>query len=75
MVRWERWENAVTSRARNREERATLIAQSGRCPEIALGGPPAPGWQLVDCRTWTNMVRATPEAAPPALDWPGPALR
>ena len=54
---------------------ARLIAGSGRCPRIAFGEPPAAGWQLVDCRTWTNMVRAAPDAPLAALPWPAPELR
>jgi hypothetical protein len=75
LTRWERWENIATSRLPDRERRAALVAGSGRCPDIAFSDPPAAGWQMVDCRTWTNMVRAAPAAALPSLPWPDPALR
>ncbi|GAA0591290.1 hypothetical protein GCM10009416_32170 [Craurococcus roseus] len=76
LTRWERWEHAARSRLPNRERMARLIAESGRCPRIAFGEPPAAGWQLVDCRTWTNMVRAAPGGPPlSALAWPAPELR
>ncbi len=75
LTRWERWENPVSSRLPNRNRMARVIAESGRCPPIAFGEPPAEGWQLVDCRTWTNMVRAAPDAPLSALPWPAPELR
>ena len=75
LTRWERWENPALSRLPGRERMARVIAESGRCPRIALGEPPAAGWQLVDCRTWTNMVRAAPGAPLAALAWPAPELR
>jgi hypothetical protein len=76
LTRWERWEHTTRSRLPDRERMARLIAGSGRCPRIAFGEPPAAGWQLVDCRTWTNMVRAAPGSAPlAALPWPAPELR
>lgn len=76
LARWERWEHTARSRLPDRERMARLIAESGRCPRIAFGEPPAAGWQLVDCRTWTNMARAAPGGPPlPALAWPAPELR
>jgi hypothetical protein len=76
LTRWERWEHTARSRLPDRERMARLIAESGRCPGIAFGEPPAAGWQLVDCRTWTNMVRAAPGGAHlSALAWPAPGLR
>ncbi len=75
LVRWERWEHTARSRLPERERMAQVIAESGRCPRIAFGEPPAAGWQLVDCRTWTNMVRAAPGAPLAALAWPAPELR
>ena len=70
-----RRENPASSRLADRAEREALLARSRRCPEIAFGEAPAPGWQKVDCRTWTNMVRATPKAPLAAPDWPGAPLR
>ncbi len=75
LVRWERWEHTGRSRLRDRERMARVIAESRRCPPTAFGEPPAEGWQLVDCRTWTNMVRAAPDAPLAALPWPAPELR
>lgn len=75
LTRWERWENPASSRLPGRERMAEIMATSHRCPAIAFGEPPAPGWQLVDCRTWTNMVRAQPGAPLPGLSWPPPDLR
>ncbi|MBD0274643.1 MAG: twin-arginine translocation signal domain-containing protein [Acetobacteraceae bacterium] len=75
LVRWERWENPARSRLPDRDRRARIIAESRRCPPVAFGEPPAEGWQLVDCRTWTNMVRAAPGAPLSALAWPAPELR
>ena len=71
LVRWERWENAARSQLPGREAMAELMDRSRRCPPIAFGEAPGPRWQLVDCRTWTNMVRALSEA----LGWPAPELR
>ena len=75
LARWERWEHAARSRLPGRERMARLTAESGRCPRVAFGEPPAEGWRLVDCRTWTNMVRAAPGAPLSALPWPAPELR
>ena len=27
---------------------------------LSVSEPPGPGWQMRDCRFWTNFVRATP---------------
>jgi len=77
LARWERWENPVSSRlsSRERERMVRIMVESRRCPPIAFGEPPAPGWQNVDCRTWTNMVRAMPGAPLSVLAWPAPELR
>jgi hypothetical protein len=70
LVRWERWENPALSPAPRREEMAALITSSARCPRIAFDEAPEAGWQMVDCRSWTNMARARPGAPLVALDWP-----
>lgn len=75
LARWERWENIAKSRLPGRDRMAATIAESRRCPAIAFGDPPADGWRLVDCRTWTNMARAAPGAPLAALEWPEPGLR
>lgn len=75
MVRWERWENFSASRVPNRQEMAETIARQRRCPEMEFSAPPAAGWRMIDCRTWTNMVRATAELPLRALDWPPRGIR
>lgn len=70
LVRWERWENRLRSRNPGIAAGAALMAQSGRCPPMAFSDPPGPAWALVDCRTWTNFVRATPDTPLAALAWP-----
>ena len=75
LVRWERWENFSISRVTNRVEMAETIERQGRCPAMEFSTPPAEGWRMIDCRTWTNMVRATTAAPLRALDWPPQALR
>jgi len=75
LVRWERWENFLTSRVANRVEMAEMIERQQRCPAMEFSTAPAEGWRMIDCRTWTNMVRATADAPLRALDWPAPALR
>ncbi len=71
LLRWERWENPALGRREGLESRARLIAESARCPEITLSGPPAPDWQMVDCRTWSNFNRAAPGQPLSAPGWPG----
>ena len=77
LVRWERWEDPARTRLPDLARRAAVLAGSGRCPEVAFSEPPAPGWAMADCRTWTNFDRAGPPGSPPlaALPWPAPALR
>ena len=75
LVRWERWENFSNSRVANRVEMAATIERQQRCPAMEFSAPPAEGWRMIDCRTWTNMVRATAAAPLRALDWPAPTLR
>jgi hypothetical protein len=77
LARWERWDNPARSRGprQDRDRMAQVIAGSGRCPPIAFSEPPAAGWRMVDCRTWTNMERAAAGAPLAALDWPPRELR
>lgn len=70
MVRWERWQNLARSRQPALEARAEALARQGRCPAMDFSVPPAAGWAMVDCRTWTNMLRASAAAPLRALDWP-----
>ncbi|GGC45985.1 hypothetical protein GCM10011504_25560 [Siccirubricoccus deserti] len=60
---------SALSQAKDREARAALAAGSGRCAEFVSGETAAAGWQMLDCRTWTNMARARPDAQL-ALAWP-----
>jgi len=75
MVRWERWENTARSRRANLARDAAMIARQQRCPPLAVSDPPAPGWAMVDCRTWTNFVRAAPGRPLRAMAWPPAELR
>jgi hypothetical protein len=75
MVRWERWDNAARSRRTTIAQDAAMIARQQRCPPLALSEPPGPAWQMTDCRTWTNFVRAAPGRPLRAMAWPPPALR
>lgn len=70
MVRWERWENLARSRLPNRVAMAEMISRQRRCPALAHSVPPAPDWVMVDCRMWTNVVRATADKPLRVLDWP-----
>ncbi|MCO6417332.1 hypothetical protein JYK14_14325 [Siccirubricoccus sp. KC 17139] len=69
LVRWERWETPARSRALRVAAMAELLTTSGRCPPMAGAEPPAPGWQAVDCRLWTNIRRAGAEAPLSGLGW------
>jgi hypothetical protein len=58
MVRWERWENPARSDQRGIDQAATGFARSGRCPSLDMHETADRDWKLVDCRMWTNLVRA-----------------
>jgi hypothetical protein len=58
MVRWERWENPERSDQRGIDQAATAFARSGRCPSLEMHERADRDWKLVDCRMWTNLVRA-----------------
>lgn len=75
LVRWERWENPRLSRLPDLAGRADTMARQQRCPPIETSLPPGPGWAMVDCRMWTNIVRAAPGRPLAALPWPPPELR
>jgi hypothetical protein len=75
MVRWERWENPARSRRPDLARDAAAFAQQQRCPPLPVSEPPGPGWLLLDCRTWTNFVRAAPGRPLHAMAWPPPELR
>lgn len=61
MVRWERWENLAAKAVGPRRIADIQLAQSlvasKRCPLIEYSVAPGPGWEQVDCRTWTTIVR------------------
>jgi len=78
LVRWERWSNRRVSRQRGDVETAAQLAGTARCPKLEgtpespkldtdgqPGGPPGRDWLLVDCRTWTALVR---QARPWSVD-------
>jgi hypothetical protein len=72
--RWERWEALARSKEKNLEERAGSLAESGRCTDLPHSEPPAEGWMMTDCRTWTNLVRQPEPWAAASLGWPGTAF-
>lgn len=57
LVRWERWANGNLRQPPDVIESSRMLGATARCPSVARQGPTAPGWLLVDCRTWTTMVR------------------
>lgn len=69
LVRWERWSNRRVSRQPGDVETAAQLGRTARCPKLERPGPEGPGpetygrpgrdWLLVDCRTWTALVRQT----------------
>lgn len=75
MVRWERWENPAIARRPDLAQRAEVVQRQQRCPMLSISEPPAQGWQMRDCRHWTNFVRATPGQPLAALPWPPRDLR
>ncbi len=69
LVRWERWSNRQISRRLGDAETAAQLAATARCPKLEItrsespglgaNGQPGRDWLLVDCRTWTALVRQT----------------
>jgi hypothetical protein len=57
LVRWERWANGNVAQPRTVNEANLAIGGTDRCPRLAEYGAPDKGWLLVDCRTWTTLVR------------------
>lgn len=68
MARWERWQARPSVQE---GAQADYIATSGRCPALAMSVPPAPGWRMIDCRMWTNIVPATGGWTADRFGWPG----
>lgn len=59
LVRWERWANGNVKQPASSYQAAQLLAQTARCPKVERYGQPDDRWLLVDCRTWTTLVRQT----------------
>lgn len=69
--RWERWENLSKSTLRDNDERARTLADSGRCMPLPYSESPGADWAMVDCRTWTNLVRQKDGFTVARFGWPG----
>ncbi len=72
--RWERWEELSRSRQPDVPGRARTLAESGRCMPLPYSDAPGPGWVMIDCRTWTNLVRQRAKWSASELGWPGTAV-
>jgi hypothetical protein len=59
LVRWERWANGNLEQPETMRQAQRLLAETARCPRIERYGQPDRRWFLVDCRTWTTLVRQT----------------
>lgn len=73
LVRWERWANGNLEQPSSVRDSAEKLATTARCPRIDGYAMPARNWLLVDCRTWTTLVRQ--KAAWMVDDYRWPALR
>ncbi|TDT88054.1 hypothetical protein DFO45_4841 [Azorhizobium sp. AG788] len=71
MYRWERWEQRGRSFNSEIDRQSAQFAQSGRCPPLPFSTPPAPGWVMIDCRMWTNLIRQDDPWRASAFGWPG----
>lgn len=72
--RWERWEDRSKSKEPDLDGRARLMAQSGRCMPLPYSASPGESWTMVDCRTWTNLVRQAEPWSVAQYGWPGTLL-
>jgi hypothetical protein len=70
LVRWERWANGNLAQTPATREAARTFAQTARCPTLSGYGAPDQGWLLVDCRTWTTLVRQTQPWSVDNYNWP-----
>jgi hypothetical protein len=62
LIRWERWANGNLQQPEGVRDAQRMLSQTSRCPRIQEhGAAPGQHWLLVDCRTWTTMVK---QAAP-----------
>jgi hypothetical protein len=63
LLRWERWNNGgyapFASRQPSMVRQSEDLQASHRCPTVGFSTSPGPGWYLVDCRTWTTIVKLT----------------
>ena len=57
LIRWERWANGSLRQPNAVREMAVTIAGTARCPAVMELDAPGRNWFLVDCRTWTALVR------------------
>ncbi len=67
-TRWERWQNLQSKNLAEDRAQAADLGQSGRC-EDGLGAPAPGGWIMVDCRQWTQIVRAEDSQGDPIGPW------
>lgn len=72
--RWERWEQLSRTRLSGAGERADGMARSGKCMPIRHSDSPGEGWVMVDCRTWTTLVRQERPWSVRDFGWPGRVL-
>lgn len=59
LIRWERWANGNLRQPTSVFQAERMLAQTARCPSIDSYAAPDPNWRLVDCRTWTTLVKQT----------------
>lgn len=70
--RWERWEPPSAENA----AAAQKLGEARRCPAVpAVGGPPNPGWVMVDCRHWTNLSTENGAWHVRDFGWPPASLK
>ena len=70
LVRWERWANSNLTQPAGVREAQRMLGQTTRCPQLDQYGPPNPKWLLVDCRTWTALVKQETPWTVRQFDWP-----
>lgn len=72
--RWERWEQLSRTSLKDAEKRGDELSGSGRCMPIGHSDSPGEGWVMVDCRTWTTLVRQNRPWSVAEFGWPGRVL-
>jgi hypothetical protein len=70
LVRWERWANGNLRQPPGVRQAQRMLGQTARCPHLDRYGAPDPKWLLVDCRTWTALVRQDTPWSVQRFDWP-----